>query len=416
MFLDPQKGGSGQENCSKSGSRFEISIPRTSQRRPFRPKRGPKDGATPGLAGHPVFRNEEEAGSLAGTSGSLHNSATSPFNQRVTHLASRATTHERSKRVHRDKNNKVPMTSRTPRSHSCPSSCLGSSCVPESNRSNSHCYRVIQYLSSRLAVQATTFWLMVSQHTLLALHPLMSAIVLDPWRGTAFESLSKTSVRSGRATSRSQSPAYVVMMAHRELLPARVSAQCFCHRLCCSIHVVAPRFCRELLSCPQKCVSPSHLLSVDKCLPLTARRKAPASSPSRHKTCRAGASGTVSHPFMINQPAKLMMKSRTDSAKPYTAPLHTHTLDASECRTGISPLRYDQIVFDAASYHRLCESRYQFDALRFSTTCCAPRSNNSCFSSGCHRRPRIVQRCVSTYGHVIVDFIACAVFCRFSDK
>ena len=42
MFLNLRKGGSSQEKGSKSGSRIGISIPRTSQRGPFRPKRGQK--------------------------------------------------------------------------------------------------------------------------------------------------------------------------------------------------------------------------------------------------------------------------------------------------------------------------------------------------------------------------------------
>ena len=46
--------------------------------------------------------------------------------QRVPNLASRATTKEMSKRVQRDKNNKLPMSSRTPRSHGCSGSSFGS--------------------------------------------------------------------------------------------------------------------------------------------------------------------------------------------------------------------------------------------------------------------------------------------------
>ena len=48
--------------------------------------------------------------------------------QRVTHLASRAMTKEMSKRVQRDRNNKLPMSSRTPGSHGCSGSDLGSGC------------------------------------------------------------------------------------------------------------------------------------------------------------------------------------------------------------------------------------------------------------------------------------------------
>ena len=42
LFLNSKKGGSTTERSSKSGTRIEISITRTSQRCPFRPKRVPK--------------------------------------------------------------------------------------------------------------------------------------------------------------------------------------------------------------------------------------------------------------------------------------------------------------------------------------------------------------------------------------
>ena len=51
--------------------------------------------------------------------------------QRVTNLASRAITKERSKRLQRDKNYKLPIHSRTPGSHCCSGSNLGSSRVTD---------------------------------------------------------------------------------------------------------------------------------------------------------------------------------------------------------------------------------------------------------------------------------------------
>ena len=53
--------GSNQEKGSKFGSRIEISIPWTSERGPFRPKKGPKKeplrllGDEKGLAANPVY-------------------------------------------------------------------------------------------------------------------------------------------------------------------------------------------------------------------------------------------------------------------------------------------------------------------------------------------------------------------------
>ena len=56
LFLDHQNSAQTQERGSRSGSRNEIWIPQTSQRGPFRPKRGPNE-----RGGHPEFREAKGA-------------------------------------------------------------------------------------------------------------------------------------------------------------------------------------------------------------------------------------------------------------------------------------------------------------------------------------------------------------------
>ena len=230
----------------------------------------------------------------------------------------RATTHERSKRVHRDKNNKVPMTSRTPRLHSCPSSCFG---IQLCARAESVQLPLLP--RHPVFIQQTRS----ASHNLLVEGVPAHASRITP--NDVFDCAGSMAWNCIRITFPKQAfvvvaphpdhsrPAYVVMMAHRELFPCKSVGSVL---LSPSLFFDTRR-CAEVLPRPYQLppevrCSPSHLLSVDNCLSPHGTPQSSSVVPIAPQDCRAGASGTVSHPFMINQPAKLMMKSRTDSAKP----------------------------------------------------------------------------------------------------
>ena len=145
--------------------------------------------------------------------------------QSVTNLASRATTLERSKRVQRDRNSKLPMSSRAPGSTEVLAAIcnLGSGAVPDCpaevqtwmapkpsftpslcNRCGYDTDHDTRSPQSRLHARRRDF---------------VSCICTGSFAVNCVRTTFQTSVRSGFAASGSQSSTWVAIIAHRELLP-----------------------------------------------------------------------------------------------------------------------------------------------------------------------------------------------------
>ena len=164
------------------------------------------------------------------------------------------------------------------------------------------------------------------QPRLLVQHPEISAFAQGRTQRIGSAPPSKQA-REAASPRLGHNRPHKVMIAHLELLPetdfaltnALVSDSAVFHRS--SRHSSAENVSAALTST----FRPARSSDTTYSLPFVARLIAPASSPSCHNTCNAGASGTVSHVFMIRQPAKLMMTSRPRSGKTvYSSSALTH--------------------------------------------------------------------------------------------